>query len=93
MDNKSETLSRADVVGQVRDIVVEALRAQKMANSIGEETYLENLGLDSLNIVDVFLGIEQKFGVEFDDEELDLSVLETVGTLADFVMQAKGQAG
>jgi len=93
MDGTNPSLDRDEVTRQVKAIVVEALHAQKMSNDIGAETYLENLGLDSLNIVDVFLGIERDFSVEFDDEELDLSVVETVGSLVEFVLKAKGQAG
>lgn len=93
MDSSHEALRRDDVVQQVKKIVIEALHAQKMANDIGEGTYLENLGLDSLNIVDVFIGLERDFGIELDDEEIDLSVLENIGTLVDFVLQSKGQAG
>ena len=52
------TTERDEVTAKVKTIVIEALHAQKSANEITDETYLGNLGLDSLNIVDILLGIE-----------------------------------
>lgn len=89
MKTSQQALSRNAITEQVKAIVIEALHAQKMADQITEETYLENLGLDSLNIVDILLGIERDFDIAFDDEELDLSVLESVGSLVEFVVLAK----
>lgn len=84
------TTERDEVTAKVKTIVIEALHAQKSANEITDETYLGNLGLDSLNIVDILLGIETEFDVAFDDEELDLSALETLGSLVRFVMDTQG---
>lgn len=87
MSTTGQALAREDVMQQVKMIVIEALHAQKMANLITEDTHLGSLGLDSLNIVDILLGVEAKFEVAFDDEELDLSALETLGSLVTFVME------
>ncbi len=87
MTTSAQNMSRDDVTAKVKTIVAEALHAQKMANQMTEETYLENLGLDSLNIVDILLGIETEFGIIFDEDELDLAPLETIGTLVSFVME------
>jgi len=92
MTATQHTPSRDTVTEQVKIIVTEALHAQKMANQITEDTFLGNLGLDSLNIVDILLGIETEFDIAFDDEELDLSALETLGSLVEFVLNAKNPA-
>ena len=36
-------------------------------------------------VVTVITGIEEHFGIEVNDDELDASTFETVGSLADFV--------
>lgn len=87
MSQAAATLSHDDVVEKVKAIVTEALHIRKTDNQLSEDTYLENLGLDSLNIVNVILALEAEFGIAFDEEELDLEPLESVGTLVAFVME------
>ncbi len=89
MTTLQQTLSRDEVVQRIRAIVIEALHAQKMTNQITEQTLLGNIGLDSLNVVDILLGIETEFDMTFDDEDLDLSTLETLGSLVAFVLDAQ----
>lgn len=74
------------VTAEVRRIVIEALHAQKSANSIAAETRLETLGLDSLNVVDVLLGIEETFDISVDDAAIEPETVETVGSLVAFVL-------
>lgn len=89
MTATAQTMSRDEVTEKVKAIVIEALHAQKMANEITDETFLGTLGLDSLNIVDILLGLETEFGVAFDEEELDFEALETLGSLVGFVVDAQ----
>ena len=93
MNVTSKTVKRDDVFQKVKDIVIDALHAQGAANEINEDTYLGNLGLDSLNVVDVLLGLERDFDISFDDDELDFEALETLGSLTDFVLQSVGHNG
>ena len=37
---------------------------------INPETSLKDLGLDSLDLVEVLMDIEEEFGIEFEDEEM-----------------------
>lgn len=48
---------------------------------ITPETPLESLSLDSLSFIALLVGLEEEFGVEFEDEELLLSAWERVGEL------------
>ena len=40
---------------------------------------------DSMAVVSVLTGLEEHFGIMIDDDEVDASIFETVGTLVDFV--------
>lgn len=41
--------------------------------------------LDSMAVVSLIAAIEERFGIVLDDDELDGSVFQTVGSLSDFV--------
>jgi len=51
--------------------------------SLNEETPLRELGLDSLDIVETLLELEDKYGISFDD--IDMSKLQTVKDLLDCI--------
>ena len=68
---------------QVLDVLAESLDGAIPINELNEEAPL--LGaipeLDSMAIVGIITSIEERFGIIFDDDELDAEMFETVGTL------------
>ncbi len=67
----------------VLDVLAESLDGVPQIHQMTEEAPL--LGaipeLDSMAIVGIITSIEERFGIIFDDDELDAEVFETVGTL------------
>jgi acyl carrier protein len=41
--------------------------------------------LDSAAVIQVIAGLEDTFGITVDDDEIDASMFDTIGSLADFV--------
>jgi acyl carrier protein len=56
---------------------------------VAEQTPLDSIGLDSVNVVNLILAIEEKFQVRISDEDLDFSDFESFGTLLIFVCNKK----
>ena len=52
---------------------------------ISEHDQLRNIGIDSLRSVELIIAIEDKLNITFDDSELNMENLNTVGTLIDLV--------
>ena len=50
-----------------------------------ESRYLEDLGLTSIQLVDLVMAIEERFNVEIED--VDLAKLRTVGQTIDYLKQ------
>jgi acyl carrier protein len=48
--------------------------------------------LDSMAVVMVLTGIEERFGIVIEDDEVSAETFETVGSLADFVDAKLGNA-
>ena len=66
----------------IRKIIAENLRID--IDSIkGESKFVEDLGADSLNIVEVVMAIEEEFDIEIPDE--DAEDLETVDQLEKYI--------
>ena len=78
-----------DTTAEVKSILGEVLQLGARADSLTPETAL--LGslpeLDSMAVATVIAGIEDRFGVFVEDDELSAETFATVGTLAAFVEQ------
>lgn len=70
------------VFKKIQSIIVEELNLDK--EKVTRESRLqEDLGVDSLDAVELIINIEDEFGIQITDEEA--SDIKTVGELVDFV--------
>ena len=84
----AEHRDRNEVVRQVIDVVVEAVNLQHLDKAgIGVDTPLTKGGLelDSVDILEVIVALEQRFGVKVQDAETGQKYFRTIGTVADFI--------
>lgn len=73
---------------RIKALLVERLKLERDAASIGDDEPLfgpEGLALDSIDALELVLGIEQEFGVAIDDQQSGSEILATVNTIAAFV--------
>lgn len=77
------------VIKQVQEILSSVLQLSNGGNDLANETSL--LGaipeFDSMAVVSIITGLEDRFGFAVDDDEIDAEVFETVGSLVAFVEQ------
>ena len=67
-----------------RKVVSDILAKRIDISSLKEDDSLKNIGLDSLDLVEVMLEIEDTLGIEFDSEEIgELTTLKSVLDLID----------
>lgn len=71
----------------VIDIVVEQLGVDA-ADVTLEKSIMEDLNADSLDLTELIMTFEERFGLEFSDE--DAEKLKTVGDIVDFIKKKKG---
>lgn len=85
----SDAENANDLKGRIRRLIVDRLRLEVEADSIDDAAPLfteEGLGLDSIDALELVLGIEQELGVRIDDEEMGAQALSSVDALAEFVI-------
>lgn len=78
-------LTRASVEPGIRKVVAEILRMQKRENEIRLESNLFELGLESLNVIELLTAIEMTFDITIDVEDLSGELFENFGNLVSFV--------
>lgn len=80
---------------RIKQLVVDRLKLEIDPATIEDSQALfgdDGLGLDSIDALELVLGIEQEFGVRIDDEEVGSQALASVDALADFVLTRGSEA-
>jgi len=72
----------ADVFDKVKEIIVDKLGVDESAVK-PEATFIEDLGADSLDIVDLIMALEEEFGIDIPDEEAQN--IKTVGDAVNYI--------
>ena len=73
---------------KVKDVIVEQLGVDPDRVKL-EASFIDDLGADSLDIVELVMAMEEEFGIEIPDE--DAEKLKTVSDVCNY-LQAKGKA-
>ena len=62
-------MSSEEVLEKVKGIIVEQLGVAENAVTM-EASFIDDLGADSLDIVDLLMDMEEKYGIEFENKEM-----------------------
>ena len=71
---------------KVRDIVVDQLGVERDEVNI-DSTFIDDLGADSLDIVELIMAFEEEFGIEIPDEAAEK--IKTVQDVVSYIDQNK----
>ena len=76
----------ADIEQKVKDIIVEQLSVDA-AEVKPEASFVNDLGADSLDTVELVMALEESFDMEIPDEEAEK--IQTVGQAIDYIKNHK----
>lgn len=76
------------VFDKIRDIIVDQLDASD-DDVTAEASIIDDLGADSLDVVDLISSVEDEFDVEIPDEEVEN--IKTVGDIVSYIESATSE--
>jgi len=73
---------------QIKEMIVERCFLTISPDEIEDEAPLmESVGLDSVQILEVVVGLEEVFGVTFEDADFDIENFSSVAAIAQYVRE------
>jgi len=77
-------MSSEEIFEKVKSIIVDQLGAEESVITM-EASFIDDLEADSLDIVELIMGIEEEFGIEIPDADAEKVV--TVGDVVDYIKE------
>lgn len=72
----------SDTFAKVKEVIVEQLNVDE-ADINEEATFIDDLGADSLDLVELVMALEESFGISIPDEEVES--IKSVGDAVKFI--------
>ena len=79
----------SDIANRVKKIVVEHLGVDE-AKAVAEASFIDDLGADSLDTVELVMAFEEAFDIEIPDDAAEH--IQTVGDAVKFIGEKSGAA-
>lgn len=82
-------MSREELKRRLKVLIVEGLRLESIRPEEiedGAPIFVEGLGLDSIDALELVVLVEEQFGTSIPDEEVGKKAFASIDALADFVM-------
>ena len=76
-------MKKEEVLARLKEIIMDRLDVEE-DQIVPEATFVEDLGADSLDIVELIMGIEEEFDIEIPDE--DAEKLISVGEATNYTL-------
>ena len=80
----------SDLKLRVKEMIIERLKLEGMLPDQiddGAPLFGDGLGLDSIDALELVLGIEQVFGVKIEDEAAGMKAFKSLQALTDFIAE------
>ena len=80
-------MKKEEVLARLKEIITDRLDVEE-DQIVPEATFVEDLGADALDIVELIMGIEEEFDIEIPDE--DAEKLTSVGEAMNYTLSKIG---
>lgn len=75
-------MDNEEIFQKVKDVIVDQLNVEE-DEVVPEASFIDDLGADSLDIVELVMALEEQFGISIPDEEAES--IKTVGDAVEYI--------
>jgi acyl carrier protein len=83
-------MSQTDIFEKVKAIIIEQLSVEDKSKVIPQASFVDDLGADSLDTVELVMALEEEFDIEIPDEAAEK--ITTVQAVVDYISNEVSKA-
>lgn len=82
-----DNISKDSIKSKIKEVLVDDLDANLNVGDLKDDLslYEDGIGLDSISIVNLIVLVEQKFSINFEEEDLSYDLFSSINHLADVI--------
>ncbi len=83
-------MDKNQVIEKLYSILSEIKEDNSLTSNLNESSNLiDDVGIDSLQMISLMIDIEKEFFIELNFSQINISHMNSIGSLADFILQQK----
>lgn len=82
-------MEKEQIVKKVKEIIISSLDLKIQPEEILGEDLINEVGINSIDALEIFVWIENEFDIEIEDEDLSDQLIASVDGLADYIIKRK----
>lgn len=82
-------MDRTEIINEIKEIIIKSMDLQKEPSEIIGHDLINEIGINSIDALEIFVWIENKFEIQIEDEDLSDELLNSIDSLADYIIKKK----
>lgn len=82
-------MNRDEIKDIIKDIIIEDLSLKLNKSDINGSDLINELGINSVDALEIFVLIENTFKIQINDDDLSTELIASLDNLADYVMRKR----
>lgn len=82
-------MEKSEVINSLKEIVIKSMELKKDPSDIVGVDMIQELGINSVDALEILVWIENTFQIQIPDEDLNGDLLRSLENLADYVIRKK----
>ena len=80
-------VNSAEIENRIKTVIKKRLKLKVKMGELSKDTPLigKGLGLDSIGVLELVVGLEEEFNIMFEDSELNIELFRNIGSLTDYI--------
>jgi acyl carrier protein len=80
-------VNSVEIENRIKNVIKKRLKLKVNMQKLSKDTPLigKGLGLDSVGVLELVVGLEEEFNIMFEDSELRIELFENIGSLTNYI--------